>query len=95
MTLNDATSGVTSASVCFSSPSGAQSGCANGQYSHPAKGDQRVQEGRFTSPGDRETGVWTITSVYVYDLVGNYRSYTAPAAIDALFPGGKTMTVTP
>jgi hypothetical protein len=95
MTLNDAISGVANASVCFTSASGEHSQCAYGAYTHPAKGAQEVQEGHFTSPGDVETGVWTITSVYLTDFVGNYRSYDRPAAINALFPSGKTMTVTP
>lgn len=95
MTLDDANSGATGASVCFTSPSGAQDRCASGEYSRPAKGIEEVQEGRFSSPAGVETGVWTITSVYVHDLVGNPLSINDAATIDALFPAGKTMTVTP
>jgi hypothetical protein len=93
MRLDDAISGVQSVTACFSSPGGTQSLCTNGSYSYAAKGTQQYQEGHLEASA--QTGTWTVIAVHVHDVPGNERLYSSTEELDALFPGGRTVTVSP
>lgn len=93
MMVDDGISGVQKVVACFSSPGGSQSMCTNGNYSYAAKGTQQVQEGELQA--NAETGTWTVIAVHVLDVPGNERLYSSTPQLDALFPGGRTVLVSP
>jgi hypothetical protein len=91
--FDDDISGVRSSFVCVRSPSLAQAFCLTGDYSYASRGANQYVEGQFSSSA--ETGNWTIYQLNVNDVPGNQRVYDTAAQLDAIFTGGRTVTVTP
>ena len=88
---SDNLSGVSSVCVTFRSPSGLQqsrSGCPTLLAGGALDG---VFEGTVQFPQYSESGVWTVTSVSVGDVVGNFQPYSEAALLAAGFP--TTLTV--
>jgi hypothetical protein len=93
--LVDDIAGVRSAYVCFKSPSGLQSLCPTGTYSHASLSSNQYMEVAVTAGQPWETGTWTMCLAVIADVPGNYMTYSTNAQLNAVFTGGKTLTVTP
>jgi hypothetical protein len=90
-TLKDSGSGVASASIIWTGPSGYQKLTASLERvsGTPASG---TWKGRATTPCYAEAGVWTASAV-VTDVSGNTRSYTAAQLAAAGFDTDLTVTM--
>jgi hypothetical protein len=95
MTLTDDISGAVQASVRFRSPSGTQYFYVYAAAAVPALNAKQFFELDLDDSTTWETGTWTIDYIQIYDLVGNGRFYSTEAQLDARFPGGRTLEVTP
>jgi hypothetical protein len=93
--LTDDIAGVHAAYVCFKSPSGLQSLCPTGTYSHASLSSNQYMEVAVAAGQPWETGTWTMYLAVISDVPGNYRAYNTNAQLNAVFTGGKTLTVTP
>lgn len=94
MTLDDGKSGVARVSVCFQAAVNPTTNvCTNAAYSYAAKGTEQFQEGEFAA--NAQAGPWNVVAVHVFDVPGNERLYSSQAELDALFPGGRVLTVGP
>jgi hypothetical protein len=93
--LDDDIAGVPDATVCMNSPSGTQSLCMFATWTFAPRGSNQYVEGTFYAGPAWETGNWKVTGVNIHDVPGNEHYYGSDAQLDALFPGGRLINVTP
>jgi hypothetical protein len=88
-------SGVNYAYFYFYSPSGNQSVAVGFDSSRRVSGTAQdgIYQNTLTIPTVSESGNWTLTFGYVYDLLGNHTYYSIPAWGDSPFPSGTPTTL--
>jgi hypothetical protein len=91
--LNDPTTGAVGVSVCARPASESYEVC--GYWDLPALVRHGTQKVTIPFEGNtHEAGTWHIAVVEIVDRVGNQLFEIDPTALDAMFPGGRTFTLT-